>query len=85
MQQVQWEESNMEIPLAQIGVIGAAYLATTRTEENVYRSYYKDLNKFGYEKSFEVNFGITLSEFYKEFDEFLNKSDEEKQNILKVN
>ena len=37
------------------------------------------------EKSFEVNFGSTPLEFYKEFDEFLNKSDKEKQNILKVN
>ena len=84
-QQVQWEENDRETPLAAIGMLAAAYLATTRTEENVYQGYYKDLNKFGYEKSFEVNFGITLSEFYKEFDEFLNKSDEEKQNILKVN
>ena len=39
----------------------------------------------GYEKSFEQNFGVTPSEFYKEFDDFLNKSDEAKQNILKVN
>ena len=51
-------------------MLAAAYLATTRAEENVYQGYYKDLNKLGYEKSFEVNFGITLLEFYKEFDEF---------------
>ena len=84
-QQVQWEENDRETPLAAIGMLAAAYLATTRTEENVYQGYYEDLNKFGYEKSFEVNFGSTPLEFYKEFDEFLNKSDKEKQNILKVN
>ena len=54
-------------------------------KEKIYQGYYKHLNKLGYEKSFEQNFGVTPSEFYKEFDDFLNKSDEAKQNILKVN
>ena len=84
-QQVDWEESNSSIPLAQIGQLASIYLAVTRGEEKIYQGYYKHLNKLGYEKSFEQNFGVTPSEFYKEFDDFLNKSDEAKQNILKVN
>ena len=84
-QQVDWERSNSSIPLAQIGQLASTYLAVTRGEEKIYQGYYKHLNKLGYEKSFEQNFGVTPSEFYKEFDDFLNKSDQAKQNILKVN
>ena len=62
------------------------------TLDNMILDYYKNLAELerehygeGYKYSFESSFGISIQEFYLEFDEFMLKSRDEQLTILELN
>jgi hypothetical protein len=76
------------------GAIAHLYILKTgrATLDNMIIDYYKNLAELerehygeGYKYSFESSFGISIQEFYLEFDEFMLKSRDEQLTILELN
>jgi len=76
------------------GAIAHLYILKTglATFDNMILDYYKNLAELerdhygeGYKYSFESSFGISLQDFYLEFDEFMLKSREDQLTILELN
>ncbi len=47
-----------------------------------YKDFYQDLPKIGWKSSFEKNIGMSIDEFYTQFEEFMSRSRQEKLAIL---
>ena len=55
------------------GAWAIAYLLAKTEQDILITDFYPNLSKRGWEKSFHETFGLTSSEFYEEFSEFLSK------------
>ena len=67
------------------GTWAAAWLVNRSGEDAFFVEHFPNAAHLGYEKAFKKAFGLTLDEFYSEFDAFLDKQKSEQLKILKLN
>ena len=67
------------------GTWAAAWLVNRSGEDAFFVEHFPNAAHLGYEKAFKNAFGLTLDEFYSEFDAFLDKPKSEQLKILKLN
>ena len=66
----------------EIGQWATAWLVNRTSLDTFYKSYIPDIVDLGGHGSFEAHFGLTIHEFYGEFEEFMNSSTENQLAIL---
>jgi len=66
------------------GQWATAWLVNRTSLDIFYKSYIPDIVELGGHSSFEKHFGLTVQEFYGEFDEFLSSSTENQLAILPI-
>lgn len=74
-----WEEGGSPTVYYMMGAWATAYLIHVQgvDEETVLKKWYFDIPRIGKAAAFEKHMGLSLTEFYKKFDVFIRKSDEE--------
>ena len=64
------------------GSWAAVYAASISSNKSLFIDYYDYIEKLGWESSFEENIGISIEDFYIQFEEFLNLESEEHIKVL---
>ncbi len=74
-----WEKGNSAQVYYMLGAWATAYLihGLGVDEKTVLKDWYADILRIGKSAAFEKHMGLTLGEFYKQFDAFIRQSDEE--------
>ena len=67
------------------GTWATAWLVNRSGEDAFFVEHFPNVAYVGFEKAFKNAFGLTLDEFYSEFDTFLDKPKSEQLKILKLN
>ena len=65
-----------------LGTWAVAYLISIAGLDSYREDFYNDLNQYGWEGSFSINFGLSPSEFLVSFHEFLDLDINEQLSIL---
>ena len=65
-----------------LGFLAVSYAISISSHDSVILNYWDDLSEHGPEKSFERNVGLTLEEFYLQFEKFLNMSKVEQLSLI---
>ena len=65
-----------------LGFLAVSYAISISSHDSVILNYWDDLSEHGPEKSFERNVGLTLEEFYLQFEKFLNMSNVEQLSLI---
>ena len=68
----------------EFGHVAFQYLETKSSQEKILFDYWEEYTELGWADAFEKVFEMSVSDFYIEFEEFLNLSVEEQMNILNI-
>ncbi len=68
--------------LYKTGSWAVAWIVHQAGYDAFYKDFFQDLPKIGWKSSFKKNIGMSIDEFYTQFDEFMSKSRQEKLAIL---
>lgn len=79
-----WKEGNEAQVYYMLGAWATAYLIQMKRidEKTVLKEWYFDILKFGKSAAFKKHMGISLEQFYAEFDTFIRQSDDEAMKIF---
>ena len=69
----------------EIGQWATAWLVNRTSLDTFYKSYIPDIVELGGRDSFETHFGLTIAEFYGEFEEFMSFTSKDQLAILSTN